>query len=76
LEVIIADALLDSGIDYCYKKGLSLGDDGIKSPDFTIVDVESGTVFYWEHCGMIQTEGVELGASSYDVLSWGRRNKA
>lgn len=52
-EVIIADALFDSKIDYSYEKELSLGDDGIKSPDFTIEDAESGTVFYWEHCGMM-----------------------
>ena len=52
-EVIIADALFDSGIDYAYEKELSLGDDGIKSPDFTIEDAESGSTFYWEHCGLM-----------------------
>jgi hypothetical protein len=52
-EVIIADALLDSGIDYAYEKELDLGEDGKKSPDFTIEDAESGTLFYWEHCGMM-----------------------
>lgn len=52
-EVIIADALYDSNIDYVYEKELSLGDDGIKIPDFTIDDAESGTTFYWEHCGMM-----------------------
>jgi ATP-dependent exoDNAse (exonuclease V) alpha subunit len=52
-EVIIADALFDINIDYVYEKELSLGDDGIKSPDFTIEDAESGALFYWEHCGMM-----------------------
>jgi len=52
-EVIIADALFGSDIHYEYEKELDLGDDGIKSPDFTIADAESGTIFYWEHCGMI-----------------------
>ena len=52
-EVIIADALFDNKIDYAYEKELSLGDDSIKYPDFTIEDAESGTVFYWEHCGMM-----------------------
>lgn len=52
-EVIVADALYDSGIDYAYEKELVLGDDGLKSPDFTIEDAGSGTVYYWEHCGMM-----------------------
>jgi hypothetical protein len=52
-EVIIADALFDCGIDYAYEKELDLGENGIKSPDFTIEDVESGPLFYWEHCGMM-----------------------
>jgi hypothetical protein len=55
-EVIIADALFDSGIDYAYEKELDLDEDGIKSPDFTIEDAESGILFYWEHCGMMTDE--------------------
>ena len=57
-EVIIADALLACGVDYYeYEKALDLGEDGIKSPDFTIEDVESGITWYWEHCGMMSDEG-------------------
>jgi hypothetical protein len=57
-EVIIADALLALGVDYYeYEKPLDLGEDGIKSPDFTIEDVESGVKWYWEHCGMMSDEG-------------------
>ena len=52
-EVIIANMLYDAHIDYEYEKALDLGKDGIKSPDFTIEDAESGTCFYWEHCGML-----------------------
>jgi hypothetical protein len=55
-EVIIADALFDFKIDYAYEKELNLGEDGIKSPDFTIEDAESGVLFYWEHCGMMTDE--------------------
>lgn len=55
-EVIIADALFDKGIDYEYEKELYLNEDGIKSPDFTIDDAESGIKFYWEHCGMMSDE--------------------
>ena len=42
---------------YEYEKALDLGEDGIKSPDFTIEDVESGVKWYWEHCGMMSDEG-------------------
>jgi len=52
-EVIVANALYNMGIEYTYEKDLDLGIDGIKSPDFTIEDAESGMVFYWEHCGMM-----------------------
>jgi len=55
-EVIIADALYDYKIEYTYEKEISLGEDGKKSPDFTIEDAESGKLFYWEHCGMISDE--------------------
>jgi len=55
-EVIIADALFNKGIDYEYEKELHLNEDGIKSPDFTIEDAESGRKFYWEHCGMMSNE--------------------
>lgn len=52
-EVIIANMLYEAGIPYEYEKELSLGEDGIRIPDFTIDDVESGMLFYWEHCGMM-----------------------
>lgn len=52
-EVIIANLLYESGIEYEYEKELDLGEDGIRIPDFTIEDAESGLCFYWEHCGML-----------------------
>lgn len=52
-EVIIANMLHESGIEYEYEKELDLGEDGIRIPDFTIQDAESGLCFYWEHCGML-----------------------
>lgn len=52
-EVIIANLLYEAGIEYEYEKELNLGDDGIRIPDFTIEDAESGLTFYWEHCGML-----------------------
>ena len=51
-EVIIANMLYEAGIEYEYEKELDLGEDGIRIPDFTIEDAESGLCFYWEHCGM------------------------
>lgn len=52
-EVIIANMLFEADIKYEYEKELDLGDDGIRIPDFTIDDAESGMLFYWEHCGML-----------------------
>lgn len=53
-EVIIADLLMDAKIEYDYEKPL-IGTDGqIRYPDFTIEDYNSGTTFYWEHCGMLR----------------------
>jgi hypothetical protein len=56
-EVIIANMLFEAGIDYEYEKELDLGEDGIRIPDFTIDDAESGMCFYWEHCGMLGDAG-------------------
>lgn len=56
-EVIIANMLYESGIEYEYEKELDLGEDGIRIPDFTIEDAESGNCFYWEHCGMLGDAG-------------------
>lgn len=52
-EVIIANMLYEAGIEYEYEKELDLEEDGIRIPDFTIEDAESGICFYWEHCGML-----------------------
>ncbi len=51
-EVIIADHLANKGVDYGYEQPLTI--EGVtKYPDFTIEDMESGSIFYWEHCGML-----------------------
>ena len=51
-EVIIADHLANNGVDYGYEQPLTI--EGVtKYPDFTIEDMESGSTFYWEHCGML-----------------------
>jgi hypothetical protein len=54
-EVIIADNLLSGGVEYVYEKKL-VGSDGMERyPDFTIED-ESGSLYYWEHLGMLHEE--------------------
>lgn len=54
-EWIIADKLHAAGIDYQYEQPLLLV--GVERfPDFTIVDDDSGTTWYWEHNGMLSNE--------------------
>ena len=51
-EVIIADHLARRGVEYAYERPLTIG--GVtKFPDFTVEDMESGVIVYWEHCGML-----------------------
>ena len=51
-EVVIANALYQSGIDYTYEQPLVIEDE-TKIPDFTIEDSDTGITWYWEHCGMM-----------------------
>lgn len=54
-EVIIANMLYENHIPYTYEKELNVG--GFKKiPDFTIEDEESGDIWYWEHCGMMNDD--------------------
>lgn len=56
-EVIIANLLYNSELDYEYEKELKY-DFGIIRPDFT-VKTPNGNIYYWEHLGM-------LGKEEYD----------
>ncbi|MCL2876506.1 MAG: ATP-dependent RecD-like DNA helicase [Betaproteobacteria bacterium] len=57
-EWIIADKLKAAGIKYQYEQPLVL--DGVERlPDFTIRDEDAGTVWYWEHNGMLSDEEYE-----------------
>ena len=59
-EVIIANELLAQGIDrYEYEAALLLPNDGTLYPDFTIVDDDTGSRFYWEHLGMLNNPEYE-----------------
>ncbi|MYM96496.1 AAA family ATPase [Rugamonas sp. FT81W] len=54
-EWIIADKLKNAGIKYQYEQPLML--DGVERyPDFTIRDEDAGTVWYWEHNGMLDDD--------------------
>lgn len=66
-EVIIANMLVDNGIDeFKYEERLQLGDT-FKIPDFTFEDAASGSYIIWEHLGM-------LGNSDYKE-SWEKKKK-
>jgi hypothetical protein len=55
-EVIIANELLAQGIDrYEYEAPLALSSGEIRYPDFTIVDDNTGTRYYWEHLGLLHS---------------------
>ncbi len=54
-EWIIADKLKAAGIEYQYEQPLML--DGVERlPDFTIRDEDSGTIWFWEHNGMLSDD--------------------
>jgi len=53
-EVIIANELYAQGHNrYQYEQRLQLPSGEIRYPDFTIVDDDTGEVFYWEHLGLL-----------------------
>lgn len=51
-EVIIANALYYHNLDYVYEPELML-EGKIYRPDFKIEEADTGDVWYWEHCGMM-----------------------
>lgn len=51
-EVIIANALYNHNLDYVYEPELVL-EGKVYRPDFKIEDADTGDVWYWEHCGMM-----------------------
>lgn len=51
-EVIIANALHYHQLDYVYEPELIL-EGRMTRPDFKIEDADTGDIWYWEHCGMM-----------------------
>lgn len=54
-ELIIYEKLLSKGLEPIYEKELQLDKYKI-IPDFTIIDDDTGEVYYWEHCGMLDNK--------------------
>lgn len=68
-EVIIADHLANKGVEYGYEQPLAI--EGVtKYPDFTVEDMESGSTYYWEHCGMLHVPSYRRRWE--DKLAWYR----
>lgn len=70
-ELLIAQALMDAGVEFEYEKQLSLGGQN-RYPDFTIEDAISGRTIYWEHLGMLSREDYRLAWEK--KLAWYREN--
>ena len=52
-EMIIANCLHFNELEYEYEPILEIEPGKILRPDFKIVDGDTGEVWYWEHCGMM-----------------------
>ena len=52
-EVIIADHLFYNDVAYAYDNATTDRTGITIHPDFTIEDAETGTIYYWEHLGML-----------------------
>lgn len=70
-EVIIADNLDHNQINYFYEKPLEFKG-VVRWPDFTIYDDDSGSVYYWEHLGMLQNP--EYKRKWERKLEWYKQN--
>ena len=66
-EVIIANELSASGIEYAYELPFMGKDGSRRYPDFTIEDPDTGVTWLWEHLGM-------LGNAEYDE-KWGYKQE-
>ena len=52
-EVIIANCLHYNELEYEYESVLELEQGKPLRPDFKVIDGDTGSVWYWEHCGMM-----------------------
>ena len=70
-ELLIAEALESTGVDFVYEKPLTLGGQ-TRYPDFTIEDEISGRTIYWEHLGML--DRADYRDAWERKLAWYRAN--
>lgn len=61
-EELIANALFAQEIPYHYEKPLSLDRNLIVYPDFTILDMRTRKIIYWEHLGLMDKEDYSVKA--------------
>lgn len=55
-EAMIYNKLLESGLPFVYEKAVKIGGE-TRYPDFTILDPNTGRVYYYEHFGMLDKPG-------------------
>jgi predicted nuclease of restriction endonuclease-like RecB superfamily len=72
-EVIIADSLAETKIEYFYEQTLTGSDGYVRYPDFTIEDADSGNTYYWEHLGLLENEQYKTRWER--KLAWYREQK-
>ncbi len=77
-EVIIANMLIDNGLDdFLYEEKLPIGDT-YKLPDFTFKDAAMGSLIIWEHCGMLTNpvyrERWEAKKKLYEINGFSEEN--
>lgn len=70
-ELVIAEALIASNIDFSYEKPLKLGE-SVRYPDFTMDDEISGRTIYWEHLGMLEVK--DYREKWEKKLAWYKQN--
>ena len=51
-ELTIANMLFRSGVPYRYEEEIAVGSLTLR-PDFTVLNVQAGRTFYWEHFGLM-----------------------
>ena len=52
-ELTIANMLADKGIPYKYECPIRLRNGAVIHPDFTVLNVKTRKIYYWEHRGMM-----------------------
>lgn len=54
-EALIAEKLFEFGVPFRYEQVLHIGNYNY-APDFTVLNVRTGKLYYWEHFGLVNSE--------------------